>query len=167
MAYASWSVVFGEQPSAAKWNILGSNDAWFDSLISQSGGHTVIGTNDTRVTRFVQLTPQVQVASADPANTNWTAVDITANTSANAFAAFLKCRVTSSDTTRSVFVRKTGTAEAQGTPTAVQTTAVATVPAYGSTICELDTSQSFDYSVDSANVTNVTIVVAAYLEYVD
>lgn len=29
-AYASWSVVFGEQPSAAKWNILGTNDASFN-----------------------------------------------------------------------------------------------------------------------------------------
>lgn len=30
MAYASWSVVFGEQPSAAKWNILGTNDSSFN-----------------------------------------------------------------------------------------------------------------------------------------
>ena len=30
MAYASWSVSFGEQPSAAKWNILGTNDASFN-----------------------------------------------------------------------------------------------------------------------------------------
>lgn len=30
MAYTSWSVVFGEQPSATKWNILGSNDASFN-----------------------------------------------------------------------------------------------------------------------------------------
>lgn len=30
MSYQSWSVVFGEQPSAAKWNILGSNDASFN-----------------------------------------------------------------------------------------------------------------------------------------
>lgn len=29
MAYQSWSVAFGEQPSAAKWNILGTNDASF------------------------------------------------------------------------------------------------------------------------------------------
>lgn len=29
MAYTAWSVVFGEQPSAAKWNILGTNDAGF------------------------------------------------------------------------------------------------------------------------------------------
>lgn len=33
MAYASWSVTFGEQPSAAKWNVLGTNDAYFDSLV--------------------------------------------------------------------------------------------------------------------------------------
>lgn len=30
MAYAAWSVVFGEQPSAAKWNILGTNDSSFN-----------------------------------------------------------------------------------------------------------------------------------------
>lgn len=38
MSYASWSVVFGEQPSAAKWNILGTNDASFND-------GTGIGTN--------------------------------------------------------------------------------------------------------------------------
>ncbi len=38
MAYQSWSVVFGEQPSAAKWNILGTNDASFND-------GTGIGTN--------------------------------------------------------------------------------------------------------------------------
>lgn len=30
MAYASWSVIYGEIPSATKWNILGSNDASFN-----------------------------------------------------------------------------------------------------------------------------------------
>lgn len=29
--FQSWSVVFGEQPSAAKWNILGTNDAGFNN----------------------------------------------------------------------------------------------------------------------------------------
>jgi len=33
MAYASWSVVFGEQPSAAKWNILGTNDSFFNDQV--------------------------------------------------------------------------------------------------------------------------------------
>lgn len=31
MAYQSWSVVFGEQPSASKWGILGTNDASFNN----------------------------------------------------------------------------------------------------------------------------------------
>lgn len=31
MGYVAWSVVFGEQPSASKWNILGSNDASFNN----------------------------------------------------------------------------------------------------------------------------------------
>lgn len=31
MAYSSWSVSFGEQPSTAKWNILGTNDASFNN----------------------------------------------------------------------------------------------------------------------------------------
>ena len=30
MVYTAWSVVFGEQPSAAKWNLLGANDASFN-----------------------------------------------------------------------------------------------------------------------------------------
>lgn len=38
MAYAAWSVIAGEQPTAAKWNILGTNDASFND-------GTGIGTN--------------------------------------------------------------------------------------------------------------------------
>lgn len=40
MAYAAWSVSFGEQPSAAKWNILGTNDATFDALIGSGTAWT-------------------------------------------------------------------------------------------------------------------------------
>lgn len=40
MAYASWSVVFNEQPSASKWNILGTNDAYFDSIIGSGTAWT-------------------------------------------------------------------------------------------------------------------------------
>lgn len=40
MAYASWSVSFGEQPSEAKWNILGTNDAYFDGLIGSGTAYT-------------------------------------------------------------------------------------------------------------------------------
>lgn len=40
MSYAAWSVIFGEQPSAAKWNILGTNDAYFDSLVGSGTAWT-------------------------------------------------------------------------------------------------------------------------------
>ncbi len=36
MSYTSWSVTYGEQPSAAKWNILGSNDAHFYSFLGDN-----------------------------------------------------------------------------------------------------------------------------------
>jgi hypothetical protein len=42
MAYAVFSVVFGEQPSAAKWNILGTNDAEFNSMIRHNSGSYTI-----------------------------------------------------------------------------------------------------------------------------
>ena len=35
MPYASWSVIAGETPTATKWNVLGSNDADFDTRITQ------------------------------------------------------------------------------------------------------------------------------------
>lgn len=36
MAYSSWSVIFGEQPSSAKWNILGTNDAHFYTFLGDN-----------------------------------------------------------------------------------------------------------------------------------
>jgi hypothetical protein len=46
MAYTAWSVIFGEQPSAAKWNLLGSNDAAFNN----GGGVLTAGLADFAVT---------------------------------------------------------------------------------------------------------------------
>lgn len=48
MSYASWSVVFGEQPSAAKWNILGTNDASFND--GTGIGANVIGSSQLKAT---------------------------------------------------------------------------------------------------------------------
>lgn len=50
MSYAAFNVVFGEQPSAAKWNILGTNDASFnDGTGIGTGAITApkIGTDST------------------------------------------------------------------------------------------------------------------------
>lgn len=35
MAYTAWSVIAGETPTATKWNVLGGNDADFDTRIAQ------------------------------------------------------------------------------------------------------------------------------------
>lgn len=43
MAYAAWSVIAGEQPTAAKWNILGTNDASFNDGTGIAAG--AIGTS--------------------------------------------------------------------------------------------------------------------------
>lgn len=59
MAYASWSVVFGEQPTAAKWNILGTNDASFNDgtglPIANSAGAVVTTGEATSSTSYTDL----------------------------------------------------------------------------------------------------------------
>lgn len=55
MAYASWSVSFGEQPSTAKWNILGTNDASFNNgtgIASLTMGATTAVTNSYKFSVF-------------------------------------------------------------------------------------------------------------------
>ncbi len=59
-SYQSWSVVFGEQPSAAKWNILGTNDAEFNSMIQGNGtGFNLIDDNGNEVIKGVQTASAV------------------------------------------------------------------------------------------------------------
>ncbi len=69
MAYASWSVVFGEQPSAAKWNILGTNDASFND---GSG----IGTGAITPDKLISGGSATWVATTDsaPSYTGWSSV---------------------------------------------------------------------------------------------
>lgn len=53
MSYAAWSVVFGEQPSAAKWNILGANDASFND----GSGFNISNPVTAASTSHLELTP--------------------------------------------------------------------------------------------------------------
>lgn len=50
MAYTAWSVVFGEQPSASKWNILGTNDAHFYDFLGASGAYATWAVSWTNLT---------------------------------------------------------------------------------------------------------------------
>ncbi len=67
MAYASWSVVFGEQPSAAKWNILGTNDASFNDGTGLPNG-IVLQVPSTNYTATATGTTQIPFDNTIPQN---------------------------------------------------------------------------------------------------
>lgn len=74
MAYASWSVVFGEQPSAAKWNILGTNDASFNDGTGIADGaikpeHLLNGSSSLNTWVWDSWTPTL---SGQFTNGDWT-----------------------------------------------------------------------------------------------
>lgn len=54
MAYVAWSVVFGETPSASKWNILGTNDSSFND---GSGLNNIQNPIVAASTSHIELTP--------------------------------------------------------------------------------------------------------------
>lgn len=70
MAYTAWSVIHGETPSAAKWNILGSNDAGFkdgtniddDAILARHIAAGVVGNSEVAAGFLVQ-TVSTQVTS--------------------------------------------------------------------------------------------------------
>jgi len=56
MAYTAWSVVYGEQPTAAKWNQLGTNDAGFkdgtniddNAILQRHLSDNIVGVNEVK-----------------------------------------------------------------------------------------------------------------------
>lgn len=76
MAYQAWSVVFGEQPSTAKWNILGTNDAGFrdgTNFSNQiiSANHLNLSSDTVTITtsQTTTSTTYTDLATAGPAVT--------------------------------------------------------------------------------------------------
>lgn len=123
----------------------------------------------TPPSRFVAVSPGVVVVNGvDPANTNWTAVDITANTSATAYAAVLQIGLASGTTAfRAGYVRRTGDSDAQDIPTlAVQNQVVSSSRTWNEVTVLLSSGQSFDWSVNNADVSNFTAVLRGYYELV-
>ncbi len=59
MAYTSWSVAFAEQPSTAKWNILGTNDAHFYTYAADGTNaiQQVVETDYSAVATGTTITP--------------------------------------------------------------------------------------------------------------
>lgn len=117
--------------------------------------------------RYVALASPIEVVNTDPANTNWNSVDLTASTSASAYAAEIHVHVLSATTAgRSAFVRKTGTSDTQSTANNVVNGQVVSQVGRAGTIVALDSSQSFDWSVSNADVSVLIIVLWGYWETV-
>lgn len=129
--------------------------------------NTTIGKNSVRATRFVAITP-VEVLSTDPLDTTWTDLDVTANTSARAFAVALFAFIASATTAgRGAFARKNGTALVRGSLTRVARNISTIVSGIGTRTVELDSDQKFEWSVDDIDVSSLKLVIDGYWEYVD
>lgn len=139
-----------------------------ETLIGQDGSsHTTIGTNNVRATRFVSKdAPITVVNNVDPANTDWVDVDVTDQTSANAYAVIGTIFVRSTTAARAVYVRKNGTS-VTGSATQTATTQVANVYATSSFQVGLDTNQIFEYAASNADINSIIIIITGYFEYVD
>lgn len=138
------------------------------NLISKnSSDHTTIGENDVRATRYVIIDPN-QILSTDPADTGWTPLDLTSITSARTIAVTGTVTLVSSAASGTVYMRKNGSSDSQGNLTGKIRNAVGGVIAIQDFIQQVDTSQIFEWSVNnSSNVSNITIVITGYFEYVD
>jgi hypothetical protein len=60
--YAAWSVVASEQPTTSKWNILGSNDAAFNTYLT--------ATNNIITPNMLALNPQVAATASSSTTTS-------------------------------------------------------------------------------------------------
>lgn len=81
MAYTAWSVVYGEQPTAAKWNQLGQNDAGFrdgtnfdaDIIKSKHIDWAATGGGDNGGIWYEELGRTVLASAADSIDVSFTA----------------------------------------------------------------------------------------------
>lgn len=71
MAYSSWSVIFGEQPSASKWNILGTNDAHFYTYAGE-GTNAIQQVQATQYSDVATGTTLIPTDNTIPQNTEGT-----------------------------------------------------------------------------------------------
>ena len=156
-------------------DILVSNEDAFQS--KQAGGtvktlikmnssdQTEIGSNEVRATRFVPIAA-VEVVNDAVADTTFTAVDVTANTSATAFAIAGVIKVFGPTLGRVGYLRPTGSSETGANIEKIAVLNTSTTTRVGFTV-ELDTSQSFDWAANNADLSVFVVVITGYWEYVD
>lgn len=68
MAYTAWSVVFGEQPTAAKWNQLGANDAGFKDMTNVDDNSLALRHIPNALITAVKLATHLKIGSISGAS---------------------------------------------------------------------------------------------------
>ena len=118
-----------------------------------------------RPLRYVQA-EALAVDNVDPADTNWVDVDLTAATSPLACMAQIHCENWNSDTsTDAVYVRRNGSASAQGAITRVSAGTNAALRYARARQIVLDDGQVYEYSAENASVNGVTHALLGYWEW--
>lgn len=164
MAYTAWSVVFGEQPTAAKWNQLGENDAGFKTGANIDNGAIVAAKLATPPSRFVAIEPVV-AHNSNPSVTTFVDLDVSAYVSSTATAVLISLVGSAATAGRFASVRPNGSSN-----TSVATQAmympVANVYNHSSVAVKLDSNKIFEWAVNNADVTDIYISVLGYWELV-
>ena len=118
-----------------------------------------------RPLRYVQA-EALAVDNVDPADTNWVDVDLTAATSPLACMAQIHCENWNGDTsTDAVYVRRNGSASAQGAITRVSAGTNAVLRYARARQIVLDDGQVYEYSAENASVAAVTHALLGYWEW--
>jgi hypothetical protein len=152
-----------EVDSSATGNFLNGN-----KFIGVTTATTDAGTSTVRASKFVALTTPISIVSANPGNTDWVPVDVSANVGTDTYAIDVSANIIAATAGRSLFLRPTGSAlAADSLTTVVRNPTISAFPNYAHPSVETDTSQSFDYSVNHADVSSVVIVLRGYWYYTD
>ena len=116
------------------------------------------------VTRFVPIVTLTR-NTFNPANTDWTELDLTDQTSANAIAVCGTVGIYASTAGRYLYIRAKGSTSI-GTATIRISNPSSTLWGFGSFQSGVDSEQILEWSVSNADVTVVEIIITGYWETV-
>ena len=151
----------------------GGPDVSVDTIISgnyidgnTSGDISDSGTGTIRATRYVPIDP-VLVLNTNPTVTSFADLDVTAQTSATAYAVTGQCLIAAATGGRILRMRANGSASS-GTNELTKINNVSTTfGSWGGFTCDLDSGQILEWAANNADVSIVRIVITGYWEYVD
>lgn len=162
MAYSAFSVSFGEQPSATKWNTLGSNDADFNTKLTRAGmAVQTVTSASTAVATGTTLMPIDDTIPQNTEGTEFMTLAITPTSATNKLVievvAFVSSSVASCQMVVALFQDSTANALAVSDMTLSATaTAPATIPLTHSMVSGTTSSTTFKIRIGTNSAGTTT-----------